>query len=528
MLTDTSRATSTGPALSQQPSALGSSSGLLPSPFTSRSNVPASPNPPQFSTTSSNSVPLPSESAATVQPLIFLVVPGPTLVKRSLRRRVLGGFVVENTNENRQDCNNAKPYDLAFGQLSIDGVPVFYAGESYKLLNAGGTPPVDSVTTTFSVSEGVLQFSNTILPVDQASFCQDRTAQVYITFASRPPNCDPVSLVAYTVEQCQNGQIVVPSSSSQDMGSSRLSATSSSLVGSSSSPTHTAVSLNHYIRFDGDAEPALKPFIVVALSQCFAVIFVGAAFLANIPFAISTFVVVVDNELSYSSVNSIHLGECRKPHLNRNINAVFGSCFQPPFNYFIYFKPQQQLFTPYDESIQYYPRLFVHDERFLLSKSNNTNLAFITCIEPIDRVQLLHTIKLLRHSDSSANLKSFRDLQIERIAHGKLSVKYGFFACLDILARIKFLACTEFLAHNRFFACFNFLPDDEFFLEHNGFFAHFEFRTLLKLFKHNESAAHTKSSIRHKFYLFIDELNFFIHWTWTNLLRYREHDDQTS
>ncbi|KAF4907382.1 hypothetical protein CGCVW01_v012557, partial [Colletotrichum viniferum] len=212
--------------------------------------------------------------------------------------------------------------------------------------------------------------------------------------------------------------------------------------------------------FDGDAEPALKPFIVVARSQCFAVIFVGAAFLVNIPFAISIFVVVVDNELSYSSVNSIHLGECRKPHLNRNLNAVFGSCFQPPFNYFIYFKPQQQLFTPYDESIQYYPRLFVHDERFLLSKSNNTNLAFITCIEPIDRVQLLHTIKLLRHSDSSANLKSFRDLHIECIAHGKLSVQYGFFACLDILARIKFLACTKFLAHNRFFACFNLLSDD--------------------------------------------------------------------
>ncbi|KAI8211300.1 hypothetical protein K4K48_008700 [Colletotrichum sp. SAR 10_66] len=245
------------------------------------------------------------------------------------------------------------------------------------------------------------------------------------------------------------------------MGSSRLSATSSSLVGSSNSPTHTAVSLNHYIRFDGDAEPALKPFIVVARSQRFADIFVGAAFLVNIPFAISIFVVVVDNELSYSSVNSIHLGECRKPHLNRNINAVFGSCFQPPFNYFIYFKPQQQLFTPYDEPIQYYSRLFVHHKRSLLSKSNS-NLAFITCIEPVDHVQLLHTIKLLRHSDSSANLESLRNLHIECIAHGKLSVQYGFFACLDILARIKFLARTEFLACNRIFAWFDFLPDDEF------------------------------------------------------------------
>ncbi|KAJ0269237.1 hypothetical protein Brms1b_012441 [Colletotrichum noveboracense] len=205
------------------------------------------------------------------------------------------------------------------------------------------------------------------------------------------------------------------------MDSPRLSATSSSLTGSSSSPTHTVVSLNHYIRFDGDAEPVLKPFIFIARSQCFAVLVVGAAFLVNIAFPISIFV-AVDNELSYSSVNSIHLGECRKPHLNRNINAVFGNCFQPPFNYFIYFKPQQQLFTPYDESIQYYSRLFVHHKRSLLSKSNNSNLGFITYIEPVDRVQLLHTIKLLRHSDSSANLESLRNLHIECIAHGKLSV----------------------------------------------------------------------------------------------------------
>ncbi|KAJ5018340.1 hypothetical protein K4K57_005484 [Colletotrichum sp. SAR 10_99] len=260
---------------------------------------------------------------------------------------------------------------------------------------------------------------------------------------------------------------------------------------------------------------------------------------------VSIFVVVVDSELPYSSANNIHLGECRKPHLYLNINAVFGNCFQPPFNYFIYIKPQQQFSTPYVQSIQYYPRLSVHEERSLLGKSINTDLAFITCIESVARVQLLDTIKLLLHSDSPANLKSPRKVHIECIAHGKLSIQCKFFACLDTLARFKFLARSEFLSHKRFFAWFDFLPDDEFvsrgksfshiyflafyyFLEHNGFFAHFEFRTLLKLFKHNESAAHIKSSIRHKFSVFIDELNFFINWTWTNLLRYREHDDQTS
>ncbi|KAF5503631.1 hypothetical protein CGCF413_v004435 [Colletotrichum fructicola] len=110
------------------------------------------------------------------------------------------------------------------------------------------------------------------------------------------------------------------------------------------------VNLNHYIRFDGDAEHVLKPYIVITGSQCLAVLFVGAAPLVNIAFPISIFV-VVNNELSYSSISSIHLGECRKPHLYRNTNAVFGNCFQPPFNYLIYIKPHEQLFIPDDESV---------------------------------------------------------------------------------------------------------------------------------------------------------------------------------
>ncbi|KAK2764153.1 hypothetical protein CKAH01_15830 [Colletotrichum kahawae] len=188
------------------------------------------------------------------------------------------------------------PYDLAFGQLSYDGVPVFYAGENFKLLNARETPPVNSVTTTFSVSEGILQFSNPILPVDQASFCQDQTAQIYITFASRPPNCDPVSLVAYTGEINQNLKVL--------------------------DDDHKAVSLSHYIGFEHDSEPTLECFIIIAISEYFVILFILAIIILNIALALSIFA-VVDAGLPYSSVNGIHLGGSRKPYIYCNINAGF-------------------------------------------------------------------------------------------------------------------------------------------------------------------------------------------------------------
>ncbi|WQF88052.1 hypothetical protein CDEST_13066 [Colletotrichum destructivum] len=235
--TDVSGTTfSTDPASSPPSSFSSISVSGPPSSFftTSTPGISTSASTAQFSVTGSSSSPSPSVFVPATQPLIFLVVPGPTIFKRILRKRIIEGFVVQNTNEDRQDCNSAKRFDLISEQLLIDGEPVYYSGEDYKLLNAGGSQPVGSVTTTFSVSTGILQFSNPILPGNQASFCQDRNSQVYITFASRPPDCDPVSLLAYTVEQCQNGQILVPSSSSQD--SSGSSAANLSDTGLSSRP----------------------------------------------------------------------------------------------------------------------------------------------------------------------------------------------------------------------------------------------------------------------------------------------------
>ncbi|EXF85123.1 hypothetical protein CFIO01_12048 [Colletotrichum fioriniae PJ7] len=150
-------------------------------------------------TTATSSGPFTSTSAQVAETVIFLVAPGPpTTLKRNVKKRVMGGFVNHNTNADRQLCNTATVFSLVAGELLDSGVPVYYSpGDSHKPLNAMGTRPNNAVTTTFDVFDGVLRFYHPSLPGSQASFCQDAIGQVHVTFTSRPPDCDPVSLLAY-------------------------------------------------------------------------------------------------------------------------------------------------------------------------------------------------------------------------------------------------------------------------------------------------------------------------------------------
>ncbi|KAG7046760.1 peptidase s8 and s53 subtilisin kexin sedolisin [Colletotrichum scovillei] len=150
-------------------------------------------------TSATNSGPSTSTSAQVAETVIFFVTPGPpTTVKRNLKKRMPGGFVNHNTNADRQSCNTATVFTLIAGQLLDGGVPVHYSpGESHRPFSAGETPPNNAITTTFDVYQGVLRFYHPSLPGIQASFCQDATGQVHVTFTSRPPDCEPVSLLAY-------------------------------------------------------------------------------------------------------------------------------------------------------------------------------------------------------------------------------------------------------------------------------------------------------------------------------------------
>ncbi|KAK7435098.1 hypothetical protein Landi51_13212 [Colletotrichum acutatum] len=150
-------------------------------------------------TTAASSGSSTSTSAQAAETVIFFVTPGPpSTLKRNLKKRVMGGFVNHNTNADRQLCNTATVFSLVAGELLDGGVPVYYSpGDSHKPLNAMGMRPNNAITTTFNVFDGILRFYHPSLPGSQASFCQDATGQVHVTFTSRPPDCDPVSLLAY-------------------------------------------------------------------------------------------------------------------------------------------------------------------------------------------------------------------------------------------------------------------------------------------------------------------------------------------
>ncbi|KAK0381625.1 hypothetical protein CLIM01_00991 [Colletotrichum limetticola] len=163
---------------------------------TSSASLTSSRLAPTTATSSGSSTSISAQAAETV---IFFVAPGSTsTVRRNLKKRVMGGFVNHNTNADRQLCNTATVFSLVAGELLDGGVPVYYSpGDSHKPLNAMGTRPNNAITTTFNVFDGVLRFYHPSLPGSQASFCQDATGQVHVTFTSRPPDCDPVSLLAY-------------------------------------------------------------------------------------------------------------------------------------------------------------------------------------------------------------------------------------------------------------------------------------------------------------------------------------------
>lgn len=78
--------------------------------------------------------------------------------------------------------------------------------------------PAGSISTTFTVVNGVLFWYNDAFFGGQAGFCQIASGQVYATFGAPgtgPANCNAVSIVVYQANQCQNG---APSTATPPIG----------------------------------------------------------------------------------------------------------------------------------------------------------------------------------------------------------------------------------------------------------------------------------------------------------------------
>jgi hypothetical protein len=124
------------------------------------------------------------------QRIILLVSPSGGNTKRDL-----GGFVGDG---NPDICTFAAVFTLGNGRLFESGVPVSYLGNGYQKLQASSSSSDNAISTTFSSEGGLLRFQNPSLPNGGASFCQTPAdGQVYMTFASKPSGCVPVSLNVY-------------------------------------------------------------------------------------------------------------------------------------------------------------------------------------------------------------------------------------------------------------------------------------------------------------------------------------------
>ncbi|KAH7187057.1 hypothetical protein BKA60DRAFT_602472 [Fusarium oxysporum] len=181
---------------------------------------------PSLSATDITSSTLPTSTGVVEPPgrsVIFLVQ-APSNQKRDIKKREIGGFVGA---DNPDVCTFALTFNLAEGQLFVNGLPTSYAGEDYKALGVQDEDSFiqGSITKTFGTTGRTLFFRNSGLPNGEAGFCQDSSGQVYIIFSASPPGCVPVTLGVYdgknnvgaftmshayrdTVTQCQNGQLV--------------------------------------------------------------------------------------------------------------------------------------------------------------------------------------------------------------------------------------------------------------------------------------------------------------------------------
>ncbi|KAF6833444.1 hypothetical protein CMUS01_06559 [Colletotrichum musicola] len=118
---------------------------------------------------------------------------------RNRKRQATGGFLDTTPGSAiTGNCVEATTFSLNnLGQLEVDG-SVISVNPGTPFIPLRPISPAGSITVTFSLTNGVLTWSNPAFFGGQAGFCQDTTGQVYATFfdpaVAYPVNCQPVTL----------------------------------------------------------------------------------------------------------------------------------------------------------------------------------------------------------------------------------------------------------------------------------------------------------------------------------------------
>ncbi|CAJ2503750.1 Uu.00g111440.m01.CDS01 [Anthostomella pinea] len=142
---------------------------------------------------------------------------------RGIRRQTApasSGFISGAGPINPDVCTDATLFSLTDGELISGGQAVSTEpGVAFAPIRVS---PTGSISTTFSVVNGLLEWYNAAFLDGKAGFCQVAPGQVYATFSTPstfPAGCEVVSLVVYEAVACQNGVIVDPAASSVPTGS---------------------------------------------------------------------------------------------------------------------------------------------------------------------------------------------------------------------------------------------------------------------------------------------------------------------
>ncbi|KAK6084518.1 hypothetical protein SCUP234_03307 [Seiridium cupressi] len=173
-------------------------------------------------------------------PLINLTQRG--LGDLAKRQATDGGFVGGAAPINPDSCNDATPFNLTNGRFGSGGQFVATnPGIAYKEFRVS---PTGSISTTFTVFNGVLAWYNDVFYGGQAGFCQVPSGQIFVTFGipgTEPVDCEFVFLIVYERGQCNPDGTIVSITSTISSISTAASAGTATTI-SPGTPTTTATS----------------------------------------------------------------------------------------------------------------------------------------------------------------------------------------------------------------------------------------------------------------------------------------------
>lgn len=186
-------------------------------------------------------------SSPTPVPLYFLSVSPVSSPAPARERRDAGLSYISSSGSTTGDCNNAAAYTITqSGQLTSGGQVISTTGLVPNALFALSSN-IAAISTTFSASNGVLHWNNTIFVGNQALFCQTGSTVEAVFNGQLPSGCAKVTLSLLLVSPTSCPSYGMSTSATTSLlSSASTSTTSIKIPPISSSPSTSATTTGSY------------------------------------------------------------------------------------------------------------------------------------------------------------------------------------------------------------------------------------------------------------------------------------------